>query len=74
MKLRDLTADIGDWAADSVSIDRLAAFNLKGALLHHAGRVVLDAVAQVAGVGRVGGDLHAVHVELALNVAATWVG
>ena len=69
-----LTADIGHRAADSVSIDRLAALHLQGALLHHAGRVVLDAVAEVAGVGWVGGDLHPVHVELALDVAAARVG
>lgn len=47
---------------------------LECALLHDAGRVVLDAVAEVAGVGRVGGNLHPVHVELALDVAAAGVG
>ena len=70
----NLTADVGHWAANAVSIDRLAAVNLEGALLHDAGRVVLDAVAEVAGVGWVGGDLHPVHVELALDVAAARVG
>ena len=48
--------------------------HLECALLHDAGRVVLDAVAEVAGVGRVGGNLHPVHVELALDVAAAGVG
>ena len=40
--------EVLDRAADTIQIDGLAALHLEATLLHHAGRVVPDAVTQVA--------------------------
>ena len=52
-----LTADVLDGAAGAVHEDGLAAGDLEPALLHDAGGVVADAVAELAGVLGVTGNL-----------------
>ena len=66
-------AVVADGAADAVRQDGRAAVDVKDALLHDAGLVAADAVADVARLGRIRRHLGAVLVELALNVAALLV-
>jgi len=67
-------AKIFDRAADSINVDGFTSFNLEAALLHDAGGVVPDTVAQVARARRIVRNLHAVHVELIVNHTAAGVG
>lgn len=69
--LAALTAIVLDWTAGVPGVDRLTAGDaLQLALLQDAGAPVLDAVAQLAGLVRLGGYLGALLVEATVEEAA----
>lgn len=68
-----LTTFVSDGTADTILVHGFAAFDLESALLHHASGVVADAVAQLAGLVSVRGDLSTISVEFVFDRAAVAV-
>ena len=62
-------AIVTDWTAYTFLHNGRAAVHVKDALLHDAGRVIADTVAQVAGFLGIRRDLGTIFVEQAINDA-----
>ena len=63
-------AIVADGATDSVEQHGSASFDLEDALLHDAGRVVADAVAEIAGFGWIRRHLSSIAVKSSVDEAA----
>lgn len=69
-----LTATVAHGTTGALVVDRCAAIDMQCALLHHTLGLIVNAVAELAGLIRIRGHLGTFRVELLLNAAAKLLG